>query len=184
MEALSLLEKLDIDPAVREALIAGIQSDYERLEKRIQHDRFIIEKLKLELAYLRRIRFGQKSEGLKGEQQDIFNDALAEDIGNIAEQIDSLSSDPEETKTRKARERAGRQPLPEHLPRVEHLHDLGSCACGQCGQDLVKIGEDITEQLDVEPAKFTVHRHIRPQYACRQCETVTAVPVAPCYVPV
>jgi hypothetical protein len=84
MEALSLLEKLDIDPAVREALIAGIQSDYERLEKRIQHDRFIIEKLKLELAYLRRIRFGQKSEGLKGEQQDIFNDGLAEDIGNIS----------------------------------------------------------------------------------------------------
>jgi hypothetical protein len=46
----------------------------------------------------------------------------------------------------------------------------------------VKIGEDITEQLDVEPAKFTVHRHIRPQYACRQCETVTAVPVAPALI--
>lgn len=182
MEALSLLENLDIDPAVREALIAGLQSDYDRLQKRIQHDRFIIEKLKLELAYLRRIRFGQKSEGLKGEQQDIFNDALAEDIGNIAEQIDSLSSDPEETKTRKVRERAGRQPLPEHLPRIEHHHDLGSCACGQCGQDLVKIGEDITEQLDVEPAKFTVHRHIRPQYACRQCETVTAAPMVPALI--
>jgi transposase len=182
MEALSLLEKLDIDPAVREALIAGIQSDYERLEKRIQHDRFIIEKLKLELAYLRRIRFGQKSEGLKGEQQDIFNDGLAEDIGNIAEQIDTLTSDPEEKKTRQARERAGRQPLPDHLPRIEHLHDLEVCACGQCGQNLVKIGEDITEQLDVEPAKFTVHRHIRPQYACRKCETVTADPVAPALI--
>jgi transposase len=182
MEALSLLEKLDIDPAVREALIAGIQSDYDRLQKRIQHDRFIIEKLKLELAYLRRIRFGQKSEGLKGEQQDIFNDALAEDIGNVSEQIDSLSSDPEARKTRKVRERAGRQPLPDHLPRIEHLHDLGSCACGQCGHDLVKIGEDISEQLDVEPAKFTVHRHIRPQYACRQCETVTAAPVAPALI--
>jgi transposase len=182
MEALSLLEKLEIDPAVRRALVAGIQSDYDRLEQRIQHDRFIIEKLKLELAYLRRLRFGQKSEALKGEQQDIFNDGLAEDIGHIAELIDTLSADPEEKKTRKARARAGRQPLPDHLPRIDHLHDLGSCACGQCGQDLVKIGEDITEQLDVEPAKFTVLRHIRPQYACRHCETVTAAPVAPALI--
>jgi transposase len=182
MEALSLLEKLEIDPAVRRALVAGIQSDYDRLEQRIQHDRFIIEKLKLELAYLRRLRFGQKSEALKGEQQDIFNDGLAEDIGHIAELIDTLSADPEEKKTRKARARAGRQPLPDHLPRIDHLHDLGSCACGQCGQDLVKIGEDITEQLDVQPAKFTVLRHIRPQYACRHCETVTAAPVAPALI--
>jgi transposase len=179
MEALSLLETLDIDPAVRRALVAGIQSDLDRLEQRIQHDRFLIEKLKLELAYLRRLRFGHNSEGFKGEQQDIFNDGLAEDLGHIAELIDTLSSDPDETKTRKARARAGRQPLPAHLPRIDHRHDLGSCACGQCGQDLVKIGEDITEQLDVEPATFTVHRHIRPQYACRHCETVTAAPVTP-----
>ena len=101
MEALSLLEKLEIDPAVRRALVAGIQSDYERLEQRIQHDRFLIEKLKLELAYLRRIRFGQKSEGLKGEQKDLFHEGLAEDMGHLAEQIDALSSDPEERKTRK-----------------------------------------------------------------------------------
>ena len=43
---------------------------------------------------------------------------------------------------------------------------------------MVKIGEDISEQLDVEPARFFVHRHIRPQYACRTCETITAAPVA------
>jgi len=41
----------------------------------------------------------------------------------------------------------------------------------------VKIGEDVSEQLDVEPARFFVHRHIRPQYACRDCETITAAPV-------
>ena len=95
MEALSLLEKLDIDPAVRRALVAGIQSDLDRLEQRLQHDRFLIEKLKLELAYLRRLRFGHNSEGFKGEQKDLFNDGLAEDIGHIAAQIDTLSTDPE-----------------------------------------------------------------------------------------
>jgi len=72
--------------------------------------------------------------------------------------------------------------LPPHLPRIEHRHEPESCQCGQCGKDLVKIGEDITEQLDVEPAKFFVHRHIRPQYACRNCETITAAPVPPAII--
>ncbi|MDD5578817.1 MAG: IS66 family transposase zinc-finger binding domain-containing protein [Methylobacter sp.] len=47
---------------------------------------------------------------------------------------------------------------------------------------LVKIGEDITEQLDVEPAKFFVYRHIGPQYACRRCETITAAPILPAVI--
>lgn len=80
------------------------------------------------------------------------------------------------------RPRAGRQPLPAHLPRIEHRHEPESCQCGQCGNNLVKFGEDITEQLDVEPAKFFVHRHIRPQYACRQCETKTAAPIPPAVI--
>ena len=70
----------------------------------------------------------------------------------------------------------------EHLPSIEHRHEPESCQCGQCGKDLIKIGEDITEQLDVEPAKFFVHRHIRPQYACRDCETITAAPIPPAII--
>ena len=80
------------------------------------------------------------------------------------------------------RGRAGRQPLPDHLPRIEHRHEPQSCQCKQCGSDLVKIGEDVTEQLDVKPAEFFVHRHIRPQYACRACETVVAEPVPPAVI--
>ena len=193
MEALSLLEKLDIDPAIKAALAAGFQTDIERaqsqhkaralaLETRIQHDHFIIEKLKLELAHLRRIQFGRKSESLKGEQQDLFNEAVAEDLGNLSEEMDALTSDVSERKARKIRERAGRQPLPPHLPVVEHRHDLESCLCDRCGQEQIQIGEDVTDQLDVEPAKFTIHRHIRPQYACRHCETVTAAPMAPALI--
>jgi transposase/nucleoside-diphosphate-sugar epimerase len=81
-----------------------------------------------------------------------------------------------------ADDRAGRQALPPELPRVEQRHEPESCQCGQCGKDLVKIGEDISEQLDVEPARFFVHRHIRPQYACRACETVTAAQVPPAVI--
>lgn len=80
------------------------------------------------------------------------------------------------------RPRTGRQPLPDYLPRIEHRHEPESCQCEQCGKDLVKIGQDITEQLDVEPAKFFVHHHIRPQYACRRCETITAAPIPPAII--
>jgi transposase len=52
----------------------------------------------------------------------------------------------------------------------------------QCGANVVEIGEDVSKQLDEEPARFFVHRHIRPQYACRACETVTAPAVAPAVI--
>lgn len=44
------------------------------------------------------------------------------------------------TAVKAKRPRAGRQPLPDHLPRIEHRHEPESCTCGQCGRDLVKIG--------------------------------------------
>jgi transposase len=88
----------------------------------------------------------------------------------------------EPTPPRAPRARGGRQPLPDRLLRIEHRHEPASCTCGQCGNDLTKIGEDISEQLDVEPARFFVHRHIRPQYACRACETITAAPIPPAVI--
>lgn len=80
------------------------------------------------------------------------------------------------------REGAGRHALPAHLERIIHRHEPVSCQCGKCGQALKLIGEDISEQLDVVPARFFVHRHIRPQYACRACETVSAAPVPPAII--
>jgi len=98
------------------------------------------------------------------------------DLAAIEEELDSQAP------AKPPRKRAGRQPLPPELPRIEHRHEPQSCQCDQCGKELVKIGEDISEQLDVEPARFFVHRHIRPQYACRACETVTAAPIPPAII--
>ncbi len=71
------------------------------------------------------------------------------------------------------RKKTGRKPLPDNLPREEIIHDIPEdekvCACG-C--QLTRIGEEVSEQLHVEPAKFKVIRHIRPKYACRNCEGV------------
>jgi transposase len=137
-----------------------------------------IQALTLELATLRRIRYGVKSEALSREQLDLFQEASDEDLAAVETEVELLA----EPASKPKRQRAGRQPLPAHLPRIEHRHEPTSCQCGQCGAELVKIREDITEQLDVEPAKFFVHRHIRPQYACRCCETVTAAPVSPAII--
>jgi transposase len=140
-----------------------------------------IQALVLELAHLRRMRFGARSEAFTGEERDLFQETLASDIAAVEARLAQKQEEQAETAPvpKPPRPRAGRQPLPDHLPRIEHHHEPESCTCGTCGSDLVKIGEDISEQLDVEPARFFVHRHIRPQYACRPCETVSAAPIPP-----
>lgn len=71
------------------------------------------------------------------------------------------------------RKKRGRKPLPDHLPRVEVVHDIPEdekvCACGSA---LSRIGEDTCEKLDYVPAKMRVLRHIRYKYACKTCEGV------------
>ena len=142
-----------------------------------------IQALVLELAHLRRMRFGASSEALSVEQRDLFQETMAADLAAAEAELAKQTEAPATASgDRPKRPRAGRQPLPEHLPRIEHRHDPESCTCGECGTDMVKIGEDISEQLDVDPARFFVHRHIRPQYACRTCETVSAAPVPPAVI--
>ena len=143
-----------------------------------------IQALVLELAHLRRMRFGARSEALTGEERDLFQETLASDIAAVEARLAQKQEEQAETAPmqKSPRPRAGRQPLPDHLPRIEHHHEPESCTCGKCGSDLVKIGEDVSEQLDVEPARFFVHRHIRPQYACRPCETVSAAPIPPAVI--
>jgi transposase len=145
-----------------------------RLNAALKHAEAKNQALTLELAHLRRMRFGAKSEALNAEQRDLFQETLEADIAACEAEAEQAVP---EAKSVAKRERAGRQPLPDSLPRIEVRHEPESCTCGQCGKGLVMIREDVSEQLDVKPAEFFVIRHIRPQYACRDCETVTAAPI-------
>lgn len=136
-----------------------------------------IQAITLELAHLKRIKFGVKSEALTVEQRDLFIESCEADIAAMLAELEQLQSQFPVSAPRAPRAHPGRQALPDHLPRIEHRHEPETCTCGKCGQELSKIGEDISEQLDVEPARFFVHRHIRPQYACRPCETVSAAAI-------
>ena len=185
MEILSQLDELNLDAAAKTQVVALVQSLMDQAKKdaeNLQAKDLKIQALILELAHLRRIRYGVKSEALSSVQRDLFEETCNEDIAALMAEVEQADQQSGSTVTKPKRPRAGRQPLPPHLPRIEHCHEPESCQCRQCGKDLVKIGEDITEQLDVEPAKFFVHRHIRPQYACRSCESITATPVPPAII--
>jgi transposase len=190
MDLLKQLANTNADPALiaqLQTMLAGkdaqiAEKDSQLLDLQIQRDELVaasqfkdfkIKALTLELAHHKRIRFGKASEAYSGEQLDLFNEAADADLAAMEAELEALQGQ----RRSKPRSRAGRQALPPELPRIEHRHEPASCQCGACGRDMVKIGEDVSEQLDVEPARFFVHRHIRPQYACRGCETVSAAPV-------
>lgn len=170
---------LNLDPALREKIMAALsqQVDVDKLRAQAQHDALKIQALTLELAHYKRIRFGVRNEALSPEQLDLFQETADADCAAIEVEVEALVP-----QQRAQRSRAGRQPLPEHLPRIEHRHKPEACRCPECGGEWVKVGEDITEQLDVEPAKFFVHRHIRSKYACRPCERIVSAQVPPAII--
>ena len=110
-------------------------------------------------------------------QRELFDAAMAADIAALEAQLDDLRSPtaPSPAPRRTPQRRA----LPAELPRIGTIHEPASCDCATCGRALVKIGEHVSEKLDVQPLKFFVRREVHPQYACRTCETIVAEPVAP-----
>jgi transposase len=69
--------------------------------------------------------------------------------------------------------------LPAHLPRIETIVDIDEKAFPCCGNGLRRIGEDVTERLDVIPAQFRVLVVRRPKYGRRACEEVVVQAPAP-----
>jgi transposase len=139
-----------------------------------------IEKINFELARLKRWTYGAKSEAMSSDQRRLFEETLAEDEASLREQLERLRREAEA-----AAEAAGAKPkavprkprrnaLPEHLRRVEHHHEPESTECQEhgCGRPMTRIGEDITERLDIVPAEFFVHRHVYGKWACRHCQAL------------
>ena len=174
----AMLAQKDELIAAKDAQLHVLQRQQDALSAAGHAKDIKIKALTLELAHHKRIRFGKASEAYSGEQLDMFNETIDTDLAAMEAELEALQA----PRPAKPRSRAGRQPLPSELPRIEYRHEPSSCQCAACGRDLVKIGEDVSEQLDVEPARFFVHRHIRPQYACRGCDTVTAAAIPPAVI--
>jgi transposase len=127
--------------------------------------------------------FGKRSEKLSPDQ---FNLPLED--AELAQGVLEAAQEKAEAAMQRARGEEPRKPkrnrghLPSHLPRVERVVEPAStlCPCG-CGE-MAKIGEDVSERLDVIPAQFRVLVTRRPQYACRRCSQAVAQAHAPEHV--
>ena len=135
-----------------------------------------IDKLTFEVAQLKRLQYGKKSEQLDTEQRALFDEAVQTDIAAVEEQIAALQASlPPRTEDQKqTRKRAA---LPARLPRVERCHEPDNTTCA-CGCAMKRVGEDVSEKLDYTPGVFTVERHVRGKWACAQCKTPGAGPRA------
>lgn len=132
-----------------------------------------IAQLTHEIAGLRRYRFGKKGEQLSGVQGSLLEETVAADIAAIELELDQLRGVPPISAPVQPPKRTA---LPSELPRIEHRHEPDSTTCS-CGCQLQRIGEDVAEKLDYTPGLFSVERHIRGKWVCKQCETLIQAPV-------
>ena len=170
MSSENLLQKID-------ALTQGV----EQRDAQLKTLRLTIEKLKIELCYLKRMRYGRSSEKMDNPelQLELLGGALAPTQAVMAEAQPAQGTNVTDIQdARSKRQEKSKRPtlrhLPEHLPREEIVHiDSPDCTCGACGAALRQIGQDVSEVLEYEPGSFKVIRHVRPKFACAQCHTIT-----------
>jgi transposase len=135
------------------------------------------ERLVLIIKEMQRHRFGRRAETLPEDQMLLALEEVEQTDAGAAAQTEG-QSDPEREKAAKKRRR-NRGALPAHLPRIESLVDVEHKACPCCRGLLHKIGEDVSERLDIVPAQFRVLVVRRPKYSCRACEDVVVQSPAP-----
>jgi transposase len=148
-------------------------------ESEAQYRALLIEKLKFTIRKLRHERFGQSSERgtlldqLELQLADLEADAAQADT---AAQIAAAAASEKMTVPSFERRRPARRPLPEHLPRERIVYPAPS-ACPCCGgTTLRKIGEDVTETLELVPRQWKVIQHVREKFSCRACEAISQPP--------
>lgn len=142
----------------------------------------LISYLKLEIEKLRRQIYGSRSER-KARLLEQMELQLEELEATATEEELAAERAAAQTQTVKSfqRKRPSRKPFPEHLPRDRVVVPAPeSCPC--CGSSkLSKLGEDITETLEVIPRQWKVIQTVREKFSCRNCETITQPP-APFHV--
>jgi len=166
-----------LDRAALEALVASQQKTILARDEALaaQQDKLLsrdneIEHLKLVIAKLRRMIFGTKSEKVTREIDQL--ELKLEELE--AQQADGVTASAPTSAPPKAK--SVRRPLPEHLPREVHTHMPVQDACPDCGGELRKMGEDVSEILERVPATYKVIRHVRVKMACAKCDVIVEAP--------
>lgn len=142
----------------------------------------LIAHLKLQIAKLKREQYGTSAERTRRllDQMELQLEELEADASEDALVAEAAA---EKTASVRSFERKApaRKPFPEHLPR-ERVVVPAPCSCPACGSArLSKLGEDVTETLEVIPRTWKVIQTVREKFACRDCEKITQPP-APFHV--
>lgn len=171
----SALDKQQAENARLLALIARKEAQWEAAKQSLfEQFRLAIER-----------RFGPSTEKYRVEQGDLYiNEAEAavdEEDATAADETATAEPEPETTAPTQRRTRGGRVALPPELPRVDVVHELPEEArhCTEDGTELKIIGEEVSEELHVVPARIEVIRHVRRKYACPACEEGVQIAPAP-----
>ena len=162
------------------SLVLEHAAENERLVSENHHFKTQVLSLQEQLNVLLAKRYGPSSEKLSPDQIRLFNEAEEQAQAAAEEQVTEAV-----TVAGHTRKKRGRKPLPDGLPRIRVEHELPeveqTCACG-CR--LTRIGEALSEQLDIIPARVQVIQHVRAKYACKGCEgAVKLAPMAPQPIP-
>lgn len=165
------------DIAALRAALAAAELARQEAEARATGAEAMVAHLKLLIAKLKHDRFGASSE--RGRK---LIDQLELELGELvaAASEDAAKAENAAGKDRSVqgttpRRQPARAPLPEHLPR-ERVVITAPTACPCCGGKLSKLGEDITETLEVVPRQWKVIQTVREKFSCRSCESITQPP--------
>lgn len=175
-ETPSEIAVLRVALAAAEARAAAAEEELTQARAVVSASDAMIRHLQLQIAKLRRKQFGHSAERYARliEQLEMQLEDLETDLGQ-----DRAKTDAAVAKTSVAafeRRRPARKPFPEHLPR-ERVVVEAPAACTCCGSGrIVKMGEDITETLEVIPRQWKVIQTVREKFTCRDCEKISQPP--------
>jgi transposase len=157
--------------------VNALPDDLDTLKAMLIAERIRSERLAQIIKDLQRHRFGRRAETLPADQLLLALEDVEQTEAEGVAEAEAKSSAVRAEGARKRR--ANRGALPSHLPRIETTVDVESKCCPCCRGEMHRIGEDVSEKLDVIPAQFRVLVTRRPKYACRACEEVVVQAPAP-----
>jgi transposase len=178
IEALKrLVVARDVELAEAHADLATTRADLVQSQSRESNAEALIAHLRLTIEKMRREVYGQRSER---------SARLLDQMELELEELEAAASEDDLAAERAAaavttvgsfrRKKPSRKPFPEHLPR-ERIIVPGPTACACCGSTrLAKLGEDITETLEVVPRQWKVLQYVREKFTCRACEKISQAP--------
>ena len=169
-------------PTPEPETIENLRAALAEMRARAVGAEMMVEHLQLEIAKLRREQYGQRSERSRHLlnqlelQFEELESSLTEDEALAAVAAAAAKAKQAESVVKSfTRKRPVRGPLPAHLPRERNVLP-SPCACPDCGGKLSKIGEDITETLEVIPRRYKVIQTVREKFSCRTCEKISQEP--------